>query len=188
MTSIVLVGPHGAGKSTLGAALARALGWSFHDELGRRLAEDPTLRPVGRTAESAQEGFDEALFDLETARDLRWPRGAPRIIETWHPGNLAYAELRSPGVGRSFRPLCEALAARERPIVIPVTASPATLAARQSEPGSLEFFAEVGERAIAWAHRLGLEVFAPVRTDLETPAALAAHIIDALYARPRSAA
>jgi hypothetical protein len=154
--TIALVGGHGAGKSTVGAALAAALGVPFHDEIGRRLATD---RPPGQTAEHPQQAFDEAVFSAELARDAAWRSGV-RVVETWHPGNLAYAARRSPAVVARNLPLALGPA-----VVIPIHASPAVAAARQNEPGDPTFFREVGEAAEAWARALGLRVLDPVRND-----------------------
>ena len=154
--TIALVGGHGAGKSTVGAALARALGVPFHDEIGRRLAE---RRPAGVTAAHAQEAFDREVFAEELARDAAWSGGV-RVVETWHPGNLAYAARRSPSVVASYLPLALGPA-----VVIPILVSPEVAAARQSEPGDPAFFREVGDAAQAWAHDLDLRVLDPVRND-----------------------
>jgi len=163
--TIVLLGCHGTGKTTLGVALARLTGIPFHDEVGRRLASDPGLRPAGRTAAETQSAFDAAVFDEELARDASWPVSEPRIVETWHPGNLAYASRRSPVVGATRMPGVAASCARGEVIAVPLVASRDALAARQSEPGDLEFFRAVGRDAERWARALGLRVLRPTRTD-----------------------
>lgn len=154
--TIALVGGHGAGKSTVGAALAQRLGVPFHDEIGRRLA---AARPPDRTAEDPQEAFDAAVFGEELARDAAWTEGV-RVVETWHPGNLAYAARRSPAVAARHLPLALGPA-----VVLPIHVSPGVAAARQNEPGAFEFFREVGEAAEAWAHALGLPVLSPIHND-----------------------
>lgn len=157
--TIVLVGMHGAGKTTLGRALAATLGVPFHEEIGRRLAEDPRMRPAGRTAEDPQGAFDEAVFREELARDAAWEPGAPRVVETWHPGNLAYAVRRSPDVAcRLLARFGPAPGVRVLPVRVPVEIAHS----RRSEPGDLDFFARVGREAEGWARRLGLVVLEPV--------------------------
>lgn len=156
--SIVLIGPHGAGKTTLGRVLAARLGAPFHGELGRELARDPAWRPTGATAEDAAPAFDAELFRRELARDLAWEHEpAPvRVVETWHLGNEAYAVERSPAVlaawAGALRDRCRA----ERILVVSVQAPVAVLRARQSEPGSVAFYTRVAARAERLACLRGL--------------------------------
>jgi hypothetical protein len=167
--TIVLVGPHGAGKTTVGAMLALRLGVPFHHELGRELARVPGLRPPGCDAAAAQPLFDETLFFEELLRDIHWEGRGGRVVETWHPGNLAYAARRSPAVVQRRLREVAAAAHTADALVIPVEAAPAVLARRQNEPGELSFFLEVGREAIEWARALGLVVTAPIRTDVGDP-------------------
>ena len=66
---LVIVGAHGSAKSTLGRALAGALGWEFHHELGEVLRLRRLARDLGAHALLAQEEFDAELMGLELARD-----------------------------------------------------------------------------------------------------------------------
>ena len=96
--TIAIVGAHGSGKSTIGRMLAAQLGWSFDLEIGeilRRecLAKDPTAH-----AGKPQPGFDREVTSREMCRDLL--STVPRVVETWHPGNLAYAQMRSIAAAR----------------------------------------------------------------------------------------
>jgi hypothetical protein len=186
---VVLVGPHGVGKTTLGQALSAETGLPFDPELGRALAEDPTFRPAGQGAEVPAPAFDAELFTRELARDLE--RGAaPRIIETWHPGNLAYAAARSPAVSAAFVAAVRAQVGelrRHLPILVqPLVAAPATLRARQSEPGDPDFYGAVGRAAGAWALTLGVPVAPALSTDRTTPPALARRVAALLHRHPLS--
>lgn len=168
---LVLLGPHGAGKTTLGQALSRRLAVPFDDEVGRRLAA--ARRPTTQTAAAAQPSFDDAVLEEELSRDAARPAGCLRVVETWHPGNLAFTSLRSP----------ERLAAHEarlRPhlhaaevLVVVLWAPRSVLRARQSEAAPLPFFLKVGRRAERYARRLGLPILARLRTDREPAEALA---------------
>lgn len=182
---IVLIGPHGVGKSSLGAALSARTGLPFDAEIGRAMAEDPAWRPAGVTAADAAAAFDEELFRRETARDVL--RGSvARIVETWHPGNLAFAAERAPAVAGAWR-----LALRLDPgavLVQPLTARRQTLAARQTEPGDLRFFQRVGARALAEAREMGLRCLPALDTDAANPEVLAARLARRLPGRHRAPA
>ena len=170
--TVILIGPHGVGKTCLGLAVSVLLGVPFHGELGREMAEDPSWRAPGGTAEDEQGSFDEALFAAELRRDAGWSPGRPRIIETWHPGNLAYARVRSPHVARRFQAAVRA-ACSDDVVVQPLVAPAHVLAGRQSEPGDLDFFLRVGLAATAEARALGLAVLAPMDTHRHSPGVLA---------------
>ncbi|HZF51984.1 MAG TPA: AAA family ATPase [Polyangiaceae bacterium] len=180
---IALIGCHGAGKTTLGRALEGILGWPFLDEIGARLAAQRRFRAEGVTAADAQEAFDEAVFLEETARDAAWDPRQHRIVETWHPGNLAYAAARSAMVVRRYLPRVVSMIARQPAMVIEVTAPPDVLAVRKSEAGDLAFFLEIGGAARDWASRLRLPTLARVlahgRDATDIAAELAPELISA---------
>ncbi len=180
---LILVGPHGVGKSTLGPMLAHRLGLPFHPELGRALAEDAAWRPVGTTAADAATAFDRELFVRELARDAQAPSN--RIVETWHPGNLAFATGRSPAEALRWLPALRAACVVPDAWVLPLMASPATLRARQTEIGDPEFFHAVGEAAITWAAELGLRMLPPLWTDRASPSLLADRVARQLARRRR---
>lgn len=160
--SIVLVGAHGAGKTTLGRILAERLGVPFHAELGRELAQDPAWRPAGVTAEDAAEAFDTELFARELARDLAWqadPEASDlRVVETWHLGNLAYAEERSPETARAWAQTLWEHCRAQQVVVVWVAVDSDVLQVRQSEEGDGGFFWMVGFRAQTIAREMGLPV------------------------------
>ena len=163
---VITLGPHGAGKSTFGAALAGRLGICCLPELGRLHRERVLVD--GRHALTRDPSFDRAVLADELVRDSELPARA--VVETWHPGNLAYARARSPGVARQLGATVRAAAtAMPGVVVVPLTAAAAVLAARCSEPGGtaaerLAFFAAVADDALALARRWGLRVLPTLDT------------------------
>ncbi len=96
-TTIVLVGPHTAGKSTVAGRLAELYGWALHRELGDSLrARDPVTGALPDCMASAT-SFDEAILKAESNRDCEPISTSTkvRVVETWHVGNLGWAEGRS---------------------------------------------------------------------------------------------
>jgi predicted ATPase len=172
ITTLVLIGPHGAGKTTVARRVAEALGWRFDDEIGERLRRAALKRDPDAHALRPQAMFDEAVLASELARDMEIASGPGtvcRVIETWHPGNMAYASLRSPAVAEHWVPMVRA-AARQTPglLVQPLCISEETLRRRQSEPGPPDcarFFLTVGQKAEILAEEWGLLVAQPLATD-----------------------
>ncbi len=176
--TIVLVGPHGVGKSAVGRSLAAALSLPFHAELGEELAR--VRRTPEETAAAPQEEFDADLFELEVARDAAWGESSDRVVESWHPGNLAYAEARSPSLLPRLLRRVQGACVGSRVVVVPLEATLTTLAERQHEPGPLDFFIRVGREAPTWARRLGFTVLPPVSTDGRSVADLTYEIVTQL--------
>ncbi len=188
--NLVLIGPHGSGKTTLGRLLATALGRRFDGEIGRllrdwALRDDPAAHAMG-----PQPDFDRLVFWTERGRDLR--ASNPRIVETWHPGNLAYVRQRNPDLASRLLPFVRAAVVRAGPTVVqPLRISPATARARLTEPGPepasmVQFFLSVGAEAERVALELGLRLLPPVATDVLPPLAAVAQILGALQSRPRA--
>ena len=168
--TIVLVGPHAAGKTTLGRSLARHLGWTFHEELGRKLREQALQADPDAHAARSQEDFDRMVIQAELDRDQEWNDQEDRVVETWHPGNMAYACCRSREVARDMEvQVLWAMGRHVQVLVQPVLVRPATIRMRLSEPGPVDdlvaFFGAVAEAAMALARRWGLPLLEPVWTD-----------------------
>lgn len=178
MTAVVFIGPHGAGKTTLGTRVAARLGLRFDGEIGRVVRERALAADPGRHAMDPDAAFDRRVMAGELRRDDA--RIGARVVESWHPVNLAYAAARSPAVYDAYR---AALSERALDaIVVPLRLDAAAARARLSEPGPdglIAFFASVAERAEREARALGLRLTAPVHTsrctvDEAVDAALAA--------------
>lgn len=173
MMDLVLIGAHGVGKTTTAGVLSRRQDLPYRPEIGRQLAEDPRWRPADRDASGVQHAFDAEVMRLELGRDRRDRHLPGRVIETWHPGNLAYAALRSPAVAARYMAMAAASARRRPALVQPLHAAAATLRLRKSEPGSLAFFRRVARDAERLALALGLTLLPRVVVDGLAPAEVA---------------
>lgn len=99
--TIVLTGTHCAGKAIIGKIIAKTLGCAYQPELGDILRDRPHLVPGGHLIgdgsgdSSSKKSWDERIFEAEKIRDEQaLPNHGSRIVETWHIGNLAWAQLR----------------------------------------------------------------------------------------------
>lgn len=166
--TLVLIGPHAAGKTTLGRRVAAALGWRFDDEIGERLRRLALAADPHAHAQRVQEDFDEKVLMAELLRDAE-SESVPRVIETWHSGNLAYARRRSPQVAARFEDRLRVAAQRAPGLLVqPLALSEKTLRLRQSEPGPEDiarFFLDVGQAAHDLAREWGLQVASVLHTD-----------------------
>lgn len=97
---IVSNGIHGAGKTTISKSLAdRHQILDFQYEIGGHLRQQVTFNAL-----SPVQSFDEQVMRAELARDKGLLHsGKIPIVETWHVGNIAYAQKRSPEVAGLYR-------------------------------------------------------------------------------------
>lgn len=85
-TVFVLNGIHAAGKSTVGAFL-RTNGHDYCEEIADGLLEQDRFN--GSHLGTRQ--FQHRVFNRERHRDQEILDGGTKVIETWHPGNIAHA-------------------------------------------------------------------------------------------------
>jgi len=100
--TIVVVGTHASGKSTIGTELAKRLGCQFDRELGEIERDANSLVAGGHLhGNGSSTGFDETnggrdwddfLHKKECQRDSKC--NATRVVETWHIGNAAWYQFR----------------------------------------------------------------------------------------------
>lgn len=187
--SVILIGPHGAGKTSTGKELARILGVEFEEEVGRLLLESERLS--GKDPSLAQpappERFDRRIFEIEERRDREMADATFRLVETWHVGNAGYAAERAPAVAGE---IVRALRARvlSEVVIQPLDAVPSALRTRATEPGAERdaaqaFFRRVIERARAVADECGLEVWPTIDTTEPTVTEVAAEVARRTRAR-----
>lgn len=97
---IVLNGPHGAGKTTIGRIIANIFQTAFQAEIGGILRQE-----VGYNALDSSEEFDREVMRKELLRDYDLRENdisSQYVVETWHTGNIAYAMLRSPDLAIAY--------------------------------------------------------------------------------------
>src|ERR1035437_7590229 len=97
---VVLLGVHGSGKTTLGRALIE-LGFTFYREIGSDLRAR-----VEYSVNDRVDAFDRHVHQEEKARDAAIIASGPTgiiVIETWHLGNLAFAQARRSDMVRTYR-------------------------------------------------------------------------------------
>jgi hypothetical protein len=90
---LFVCGPHAAGKTSVLTALHTARVLTFvGPEIGKQLFSERRLDTAAQPAE-----FEIEVTRNELARDRRLAdMNGVIAVETWHPGNLAYAAVRNP--------------------------------------------------------------------------------------------
>lgn len=91
-TVVFVIGPHCSGKTSLLQRLQKDLSMVRCSEIGKDLYYERKF-----LTDLQGEEFEFEVTDLELQRDNTFA-GTPKIygVETWHPGNIAYAAVRNP--------------------------------------------------------------------------------------------
>lgn len=111
---LVLIGPHGAGNSTLSHTLGDALQLDVLPEIGRLHRHRAAQQ--GRYAQTPDPAFDHVVITDELRRDATLPTRV--VLETWHPGNLAYSRHRTPSIAARFDARVRRAARRTAGVVV----------------------------------------------------------------------
>lgn len=172
VTTVVFIGAHGSGKTTLGRKLAYKMKSKYHEEIGRLLRKKALAKNKDNHALKSQPDFDKKVIQAELNRDK--VSKFSRIVETWHPGNLAYAYLRSPNIAMMYENTVREKinSINQKIIVQPLRISVKTIHERLSEPGSndvkatVRFFNRVAKLTEKIAKTMGLTVLKPIYTDV----------------------
>jgi len=92
-TPFFICGPHCSGKTSLLQTLKReGVLTQWGAEIGKELFYQRKF-----ATEQQDAAFELEVTELELARDATYMAGDGLVgIETWHPGNLAYAAVRNP--------------------------------------------------------------------------------------------
>ena len=89
--TVVMMGAHTSGKSTIRNILAERMKWNSDEEFGT------SLRGKQEEQGKYQEAWDDQIHQAEVARDQeRSNTSASRVVETWHLGNFVWALTRQP--------------------------------------------------------------------------------------------
>jgi len=171
--TIAIIGAHGSGKTTLCKAVAKSLGCIFHEEIGELLRVEHLARDSTAHAARPQPEFDREVIRREIERDALWHSSKEkfRVVETWHPGNIAYAQERSPEV---ITPEISAVLGRELEyaVVLPLRIEYTTAVARLRQSHAdipneemASFFLRVAQRAEDISREMGLTVLEPLSTE-----------------------
>ncbi len=193
--TLVLAGPRFAGKTTLGLVLARTLAWTYHGGLFAELTtlDDASDEPQG------PKNLGLRVVAAEVRRDNTWSERreeggwAPRIVESWHPGNAAYVTLVHRDRASVVVPaLLDIVAGEPDPVVQPLDASDDALLVRLRRAGRppehlatiREHQAQERELIEGW----GLPVLPTVDTSQATVSESLSHVVAHLAAAGHLAA
>jgi len=94
-TLFFICGPHCSGKTSIIRDLGKEIPFlTTGHEIGKEFYYK--RKAAGFSTDGAGEEFEYEVANAELARDHGLSSGSYALMETWHPGNLAYALMRNP--------------------------------------------------------------------------------------------
>lgn len=161
----------------------------FDDELGKRLRARELKKSHNNHAFTNLAFFDEEIMHREMLRDIL--AKGPRVVETWHPGNLAFCRERNSIIFERYRSLVisHLTSLPGLTFIQPLRINREILRKRQSEFAGNgvdlhDFFWRVSEATESLAHEFGLQFLPPVQTDQADPVVCCETIISHLHPLP----
>lgn len=128
---IVVVGRHAVGKSTICKAFEKT-GYDAYGEIGKELRKE-----VAFEYSDSVPWFDQKVMELEMTRDAKLQgeiNSRPIVIETWHVGNIAFAEQRSPEIAQQYREFLKNHLKTIQPLAVLVDVDDKVFEERASDP------------------------------------------------------
>ncbi|MDZ4231282.1 MAG: hypothetical protein U1C52_00615 [Patescibacteria group bacterium] len=124
------MGIHTSGKTTIGQRL-NSLGLPYYPEIGNEL-----IQTVDFSSPEIVEWFDREIMQRELQRDnLFLSEGVEAaVVETWHVGNIAYAQIRTPSVANTYKALLKKQISKHNPLFLFLDISEATFRQRAGKP------------------------------------------------------
>lgn len=113
-TVISLLGIHASGKTTIGEKLTE-LGIPYYLEIGNELIKQVDFNSPEKVA-----WFDREIMHREVARDdeIFSHESGVGAVETWHIGNIAYAQIRTPEVAAEYKELFKEQTEKCNPVFV----------------------------------------------------------------------
>ena len=129
-TIVCLLGIHTSGKTTVGEKL-HLLGLPYYPEIGNEL-----IQTVDFSSPETVEWFDREIMKRELERDNSFlSLGVEAaVVETWHVGNIAYAEIRTPSVANEYKALLKEQFLKYNPLFFFLDISEETFRERANKP------------------------------------------------------
>ena len=129
-TIVCLLGIHTSGKTAIGEKL-HLLGLPYYFEIGNKL-----IQTVDFSSPDAVEWLDREIMKRELGRDDFFLHQGIKtaVVETWHIGNIAYAQIRTPSVANEYKDLLKEQLLKYNPLFFFLDISKETFRKRANKP------------------------------------------------------